>query len=258
MGLKASAEGLGKLFGISIVAAALAGCGGASSSSSGNAGSTTSSTSASSSSTTSNTANPSVALSSSYYAVTPASSAIVTVYRIGSSAGAATVGYSTINGTAMAGTDYVATSGSVTWQDGDTSAKDVIVPVASSASGKAFAIALMSIQGSAQLGTPAAATIQVANSSGGGSSSSGTTTATLSWSAPTENTNGTALTNLAGYNIYYGNSASAMTNRVTINSVGILTYVIDNLNPGDWYFALTSVNSAGVESVLSNTVQTTL
>src|SRR5471030_1204115 len=134
MGLKRSAEGLGKLLGIPLqrvacgytafgigqlrsfwrllsghgvllAAAALTGCNGAASnSSSGNAASTTSSTSASSSSTTSNTANPSVALSSSYYAVTPASSSIVTVYRMGSSAGAATVGYSTINGTAIAGT----------------------------------------------------------------------------------------------------------------------------------------------------------
>jgi len=59
----------------------------------------------------------------------------------------------------------------------------------------------------------------------GSSSSSGAGTAavTLSRSAPTENTNGTALTNLAGFNIYYGTSTAAMTNKISINTVGIQT-----------------------------------
>jgi hypothetical protein len=80
----------------------------------------------------------------------------------------------------------------------------------------------------------------------------------LTWSAPTENTNGTALTNLVGYNIYYGTSTGAMTNKININTVGLLTYVIDNMASGNWYFSITSVNSAGMESVLSSTVQASL
>lgn len=76
--------------------------------------------------------------------------------------------------------------------------------------------------------------------------------------APTENANGTALTDLAGYHIYYGASTGAMTNRISINTVGIQTYVIQNMTSGNWYFAITSVNTAGVESVLSSTVEATL
>jgi len=77
---------------------------------------------------------------------------------------------------------------------------------------------------------------------------------TLSWSAPTENTNGSALTNLTGYIIYYGTSASAMTQTIDINTVGMLTYVVDNLSAGSWYFDIVAVNSAGVQSTPSATV----
>jgi fibronectin type 3 domain-containing protein len=81
---------------------------------------------------------------------------------------------------------------------------------------------------------------------------------TLSWSAPTQNSNGTALTNLAGYRIYYGTSASAMTQTVTISSVGVMTHVLSNLNAQTYYFGVMAYNTAGVESKLSNLVSKTL
>jgi hypothetical protein len=84
------------------------------------------------------------------------------------------------------------------------------------------------------------------------------TTATLSWEAPTANTNGSALTNLAGYKIYYGASPTKMTDSVQIKSVGVQTYVIDNLAAGTWYFAIMAVTSAGTESALSNVVSLTI
>ena len=91
-----------------------------------------------------------------------------------------------------------------------------------------------------------------------GSGSSGATTSatnvTLSWSAPTENTNGSALTNLAGYIIYYGTSASAMTQTIDIKTVGMLTYVVGDLSAGSWYFQIVAVNAAGAESSPSATV----
>jgi hypothetical protein len=49
-----------------------------------------------------------------------------------------------------------------------------------------------------------------------------------------------------------------MTNKISVNTVGVLTYVISDLSSGNWYFAVTSVNSAGVESSLSGTVETSL
>jgi len=83
-------------------------------------------------------------------------------------------------------------------------------------------------------------------------------TATLSWQAPTTDTDGAPLTNLAGYRIYYGTSASDLSQTVQIAGVGIQTYVIDGLSPGTWYFAMTAVTSTGVESALSDIVSKTI
>ncbi len=110
--------------------------------------------------------------------------------------------------------------------------------------------------------TPVASTPVTSTSSSSGSSSGATTSTsdnvTLSWSAPTENTNGSALTNLAGYIIYYGTSASAMTQTIDINTVGMLTYVVDNLSAGSWYFQIVAVNSAGEQSSPSATVNVSI
>lgn len=86
----------------------------------------------------------------------------------------------------------------------------------------------------------------------------GSKTATLSWAAPTENSNGTPLTNLAGYNIEYGTSRTSLTHKVNVNSVGLTTYVIGNLSSGTYYFAITAYNSSGVQSKLSNIVSVKL
>lgn len=82
--------------------------------------------------------------------------------------------------------------------------------------------------------------------------------ATLSWTPPTENTNGTPLTNLMAYRIVYGTNASTLgdpadvlTKQVQV-SAAVSSYVIESLTAATWYFAVKSVNSDGIESVLSN------
>jgi hypothetical protein len=80
------------------------------------------------------------------------------------------------------------------------------------------------------------------------------TSAELSWEAPTTNTNGSALTDLAGYRIYYGASRTKLSESVDIRTIGVQTYVIDNLSAGTWYFAIMAVTSAGTESRLSDVV----
>jgi hypothetical protein len=77
--------------------------------------------------------------------------------------------------------------------------------------------------------------------------------ATLSWTPPTENTNGTALTNLAGYRILYGSSASSLSKSVSLANAGVTTYVID-LAPGTYYFAIKAYTATGAESATSNVV----
>jgi hypothetical protein len=79
-----------------------------------------------------------------------------------------------------------------------------------------------------------------------------TGTATLSWAAPTTNTDGTAVTTLSGYHIYYGTSASALTQSVTVTDPTSTGYEITGLTSGTWYFAVAADASDGTESAMSN------
>lgn len=79
---------------------------------------------------------------------------------------------------------------------------------------------------------------------------------TIAWTPPTENTNGSVLTNLAGYHLYYGTTQSNLAKVVDITNPGLAAYVLSDLSSGTWYFALTSVNSAGVESARSTVIST--
>jgi hypothetical protein len=82
--------------------------------------------------------------------------------------------------------------------------------------------------------------------------------ATVSWQAPTTNTDGEALTDLAGYRIYYGTNASDLSQSIQLTGVGLQTYVVENLGPGTWYFAVKAVARTGVESALSDIVSKTI
>ena len=82
--------------------------------------------------------------------------------------------------------------------------------------------------------------------------------ATLSWLPPTTNTNGTPLTNLAGYRIYYGTNSSSLHQSVKITNPGIASYAVDNLSPATWYFTVVSYNSQNIESPLSEVVSKTI
>lgn len=76
--------------------------------------------------------------------------------------------------------------------------------------------------------------------------------ATLSWTVPTQNTDGSPLTNLAGYHIYYGTSAASLSNMVAVASPGATSYTLSKLSAATWYFGIKSYTTSGVESVLSN------
>lgn len=82
--------------------------------------------------------------------------------------------------------------------------------------------------------------------------------ATLSWTAPTQNTDGSSLTNLAGYRIHYGTSANVLSQTIQVSNAGLTTYVIENLSPGTYYFAVKAYSSTGTESETSNVVSKTI
>jgi hypothetical protein len=62
---------------------------------------------------------------------------------------------------------------------------------------------------------------------------------------PTQNTDGSPLTNLAGYRIYYGTDAAALAYSATIDTTDATSYVVSGLDSGTWYFvtAFTSRHS---------------
>jgi hypothetical protein len=82
-------------------------------------------------------------------------------------------------------------------------------------------------------------------------------TATLNWMPPTQNTDGTALMDLAGFRVHYGTTAGNLTQSVTVANAGLASYTISNLSSGTWYFSISAYTKTGVESDLSDTVSTT-
>lgn len=81
---------------------------------------------------------------------------------------------------------------------------------------------------------------------------------TISWAAPTENTDGSALTDLSGYEILYGANASELTEKISIGTVGLSNYVVENLSSGTWYFEVVAVNTSGFQSAPSSVVSITI
>jgi hypothetical protein len=89
----------------------------------------------------------------------------------------------------------------------------------------------------------------VANASG---------SATLSWTPPTQNSDGTSLGNLAGFRVMYGRTSGNLDQTVNVDNPSVNRYVVENLSSGTWYFAVVAVNAAGVSSPLSNTASKTV
>jgi hypothetical protein len=83
-------------------------------------------------------------------------------------------------------------------------------------------------------------------------------TATLNWIAPDVNTDGSAINDLAGFNIYYGTSPTAMSNRISIMTADSQSYVLYGLAPGSWYFTVTAINNEGLESAEAGPVEVDL
>jgi hypothetical protein len=81
-----------------------------------------------------------------------------------------------------------------------------------------------------------------------GTQSSASATAALSWAVPSVNTDGTTLTDLAGYRIYYGTDAAALNSVVQIIGASTTAYVVSNLSHGTYYFTIKAYNTAGSES----------
>ncbi len=83
---------------------------------------------------------------------------------------------------------------------------------------------------------------------------------TLSWVAPAEREDNSALSlsAIAGYKVYYGTSQGQYANSITINDSDAVGYTIVDLPAGTYYLVVTTIDTDGRESQQSSEVNITL
>jgi hypothetical protein len=101
---------------------------------------------------------------------------------------------------------------------------------------------------------------------GGGISATGSPTpgpgpgatgsATLIWTAPSTNTDGTSVS-LASFNVYSGTSPATLAYAATAAG-NTTSYTVTGLPAGTYYFAVTAVSTTGAESAMSSTGSKTI
>ncbi len=75
----------------------------------------------------------------------------------------------------------------------------------------------------------------------------------LAWNAPVQNTNGTQVTDLAGYNLYYGTESGRYTQSRAVQNANQTNLELP-VEPGTYYLAMTAYDLSGNESDLSNEI----
>ena len=135
----------------------------------------------------------------------------------------------------------------------------IYAPVRNAALGSiAFSLALAlagcgGSGGGGSSGSPCGLASEAAGFTGNGAG-----TALLSWIPPTTRTDGSALTDLAGYCTYYGTAPNTLNHVIEIRNPGQTSQFIDGLDSGQWFFAATAFCRKGLESRMSNIVSKTI
>jgi len=243
---------------------ALSACGGASTEGPSNAG-----TGGSGGGGTTGGSGDSLSFSASSYKVAQAAGTLsVTVTRSGTTTDAVTVNYATSDGTAVAGTDYTSTDGSLQWGAGDSASKTISVAVSNSVpfSGtKTFTVALSdpSPSADAQLVTPSSATVTISGSlpgSGGTApaaptnvllTNEGTNSETLTWTAAA-----VGVAPIAHYNIYRNGESYATTTATTYTDNKATNATVTSFAaPATIYsYQVSAVDTSGNEGPLASDV----
>lgn len=79
--------------------------------------------------------------------------------------------------------------------------------------------------------------------------------ASVRWTAPTTNADGTPLTDLAGYRILYGPASGNYTASIAASASPV---IVQNLSAGAWFFVIRAVDTAGFESTPTAEVSKTI
>lgn len=82
----------------------------------------------------------------------------------------------------------------------------------------------------------------------------------LSWTAPTQNNDGTPISGLSGYKIYWSTTSGVYTNAQSKDVGNVLTIPIATVTGSNniYYFVATAYNTTGSESNFSNEVRNTI
>jgi hypothetical protein len=75
---------------------------------------------------------------------------------------------------------------------------------------------------------------------------------TLTWSPPSQNTDDSPLNDLEGFNIYWGGDPADLSATAAVVGPGLTSFMVENLEPGKYFFAMSAVNVSGIESALSD------
>ena len=186
-----------------------------------------------------------------YSVALTSSSMTASLNRVGGSSGTAIASFTTLDSTAVAGVNYDQTSGTVSWGDGDSTPRSVAIPLIANSAvpGQSFRLALISASGAA-FGNIIDATVSIRQT--------GTGSAALYWTAPTQNTDGSPITDLSGYYIYYGSDPTQPMQILSISDPSATSVQLGGLVNGTWYFAAAAYNSLGIASDLSAVASTTM
>jgi hypothetical protein len=166
-------------------------------------------------------------------------------------AGSGWVDYEYVAGTATPGEDFAATPGRLQFANGQLSATLTATALQDTIAEdpEYFEIHLVAFSDGHELGSDTVASVAVADDDAPVPSSG---SATLRWTPPTEREDGSVLDNLAGYRVNYGQDQASLDTVIVLENPGLTSYVVDNLDAGTWYFAVTAFDEEGRESDFSN------
>jgi hypothetical protein len=124
---------------------------------------------------------------------------------------------------------------------------------APAAEGTFAGVEISATDGEATTALPAFTITVSAATAGGGSGS-----VALAWTPPTQNDDGSTLTDLSGYKIHYGTESGNYTETVDVDNAGLSRFELSSLPQGQLYIAMTAVNASGAQSAFSPEVAVTV
>jgi hypothetical protein len=74
----------------------------------------------------------------------------------------------------------------------------------------------------------------------------------LTWQPPALNADGSPLTDLAAFKVYWGTTPGTYSQSTKISNAAARSYTVSGLTKGTWYFVVTALNAQGFESPYSN------